>query len=240
MNKRKLLIVDSSEDFQHALSETLPSTYQVKCCCDGKEGLAVLLSYRPDILVLDLMIPNLDGLSLLQAAFSAGIVPTVITITKFYNDYMLHALTRLNVGYIMLKPCDISAVVNRIRDLEAKRDAVISTPPDPNTLISEILLKLGFVTKHQGYTYLRDAILCYAANPQQSFTKELYPTIARVFQSNTNNVERSIRTAIEAAWKRGNPEVWARYFPVDPGFPATRPTNSNLIARLANELRGNR
>lgn len=240
MSKRKVLIVDSSEDFQQSLLEALKNDYHVKQCCDGKEGLAAVLSFRPDILVLDLMIPNLDGLSLLQAAHSAGVAPTVITVTKLYNDYMLHSLARLNVDYVMLKPCEMDAVVGRIHDLELQGSMTGSIGADISAQANELLLELGFLAKHRGFAYLREAIVCYNTNPRQSVTKELYPAIAAALHVKKTCVERSIRTAIEAAWLRGDPAAWAQFFPVDPGFPAARPTNSHLIARLASELHHNR
>ena len=98
MDRQKLLIADGTEDFRLALSEILQETYHVCSCQNGKEALALLRSFQPDVLVLDLMIPGLDGISLLQAASSEGICPMVLATTRVSNSYVLDSAYRLGVG----------------------------------------------------------------------------------------------------------------------------------------------
>lgn len=237
MEKRRLLIADSSEDFQLALSEALQGEYHVHCCGDGKEALSLLHALKPELLVLDPMIPNLDGLSLLQAAAAADILPTVLAVTSFYNDYMLQIMTRLKVGYVMVKPCDIAAVISRIHDLARSLDAPLQNSQDPRKLAGEALVSLGFAIKHRGYTYLLDAVILYSRNPRQSITKELYPSIAALHNCLPCSVERSIRTAIESAWIHGDRAVWMRYFPSAPGAVLSRPSNHTFLTRICAGLR---
>lgn len=109
MDAMKLLIADGNEEFRRALAAELQGAYHVRCCGDGKEALSLLRSFVPDVLVLDLMLPELDGISLLQSAASAGLCPMVLVTSRFYNDYILGALGELSVGYMMRKPCDIPA-----------------------------------------------------------------------------------------------------------------------------------
>ena len=113
MDAMKLLIADGNEEFRRALAAELQGAYHVRCCGDGKEALSLLRSFVPDVLVLDLMLPELDGISLLQSAASAGLCPMVLVTSRFYNDYILGALGELSVGYMMRKPCDIPATAAR-------------------------------------------------------------------------------------------------------------------------------
>ena len=101
MDTRKLLIADGNEEFRRALAAELQGAYHVRCCDDGKEALSLLRSFAPDVLVLDLMLPGLDGISLLQSAAASGLCPMVLVTSRFYNDYVLTALGELSVGYML-------------------------------------------------------------------------------------------------------------------------------------------
>ena len=158
MDAMKLLIADGNEEFRRALAAELQGAYHVRCCGDGKEALSLLRSFVPDVLVLDLMLPELDGISLLQSAASAGLCPMVLVTSRFYNDYILGALGELSVGYMMRKPCDIPATAARIGDLSRHIRAPLVTPPDPQTQVTNLLLSLNIPSKLRGYAYLREAI----------------------------------------------------------------------------------
>ena len=234
MDKRRLLIVDSSEDFAQAVSQELEDRYQVSCCLDGMEALSHIRSHRPDILLLEPMIPRLDGISLLQILRSEGICPVVLMVTRYYNEYILYMLSQLNVGYFMQKPCELNALVARLQDLD--QQSQISMPPHPRLILNpeSLMIKLGFSPKHLGYKYLLTAIDIYLLNPEISTTKELYPTVAARHNVEQANVEHAIRTAIEAAWKRGNAENWNALLPE---CGRSRPTNSTFILRITQKLR---
>lgn len=236
MDARKLLIADGTEEFRLALAEALQGAYYVRCCQDGQEALALLRSFRPDILVLDLMLPGLDGISLLQAAVSSGICPMVLATTRFRNDYIYEASDRLGVGYLMVKPCDIRATVARIGDLSQRIRQPLVSQPDPRTHVSNLLLSLGIPTKLRGYAYLREAILLIVQKPDQSITKELYPTVASLCGDRGKNIERAIRSAIEKAWNQRDDRIWQMYFPPGPDGIISRPTNAAFISRLADSL----
>ena len=236
MDRQKLLIADGTEDFRLALSEILQETYHVCSCQNGKEALALLRSFQPDVLVLDLMIPGLDGISLLQAASSEGICPMVLATTRFSNSYVLDSAYRLGVGYVMVKPCDIQATVARIGDLSQRLHPSASVPQDLKTTISNLLLSLGFPTKLRGYAYLREAIFLMSKRPGISITKELYPEVAAICGSEKSHVERSIRSAIEKAWQFHDDEIWGEFFPRAPDGSVPMPTNGTLIAQLSEFL----
>ena len=236
MDRRRLLIADASESFRQALQELLGVTYNVRICRDGKTALELMNSFRPDILVLDLMLPELDGISLLSSAAASGMTPMVLATTRFVNDYILDCLSDLGVGYLMLKPCDLRATAARVRDLHERLRPAAVPHSDPRVQISNFLLTLGIPTKLRGYAYLREAVLLMARDREQSVTKELYPAIGAACGSTAVHVERSIRSAINAAWVRRDDRVWQLYFQPGPDGALPRPTNTEFISRLADSL----
>lgn len=236
METLSVLIADSSEEFRSTLTNALQGTYRIYTCRTGKEALAILQRTLPDILILDLMLPELDGISLLQTIAASGIRPVTLATTRLANDYVAEATTRLGVEYLMIKPCDTQAIVSRVNDLSSKKPRPALSAPDDRTHVSNLLVSLGISTKLRGYTYLREAVLSVADNPMQSITKELYPAIARQFGCNSAQVERSIRNAIQSAWSQRASKAWAAIFQSDPDGTVPRPSNAAFISRLADRL----
>ena len=236
MDALKLLIADANEDFAQALAEQLQGAYYIRRCQDGKQALSLLRSFAPDVLVLDLMLPELDGISLLQTAAAEGLRPMVLAVSRFVNDSVQEVMEELSVGYIMRKPCDIPATAARIADLSRRLRPPLLTHPDPKTHISNLLISLGIATKLRGYGYLREAVLRMAKKPDQSITKELYPAVAAVFGCERTHVERSIRSAIETAWLHRDDRLWQLYFRPGPDGVIARPSNAAFISRLADAL----
>ena len=236
MTRHKLLIVDNCEEFPMALAEILQNDFQIRFCLDGKEALSLLQSFQPDILLLELMIPGLDGISLLQETVSLGIHPVVLTFTRFYNEYMMTALAKWNVSYWMLKPCDLHATAKRIRDLVPLLGEQRIFAADPAAYARELLFSLGLSAKHNGFHYLQEAIVMQAQNSEYSVTKHLYPGIAKKTGCSKANVEHAIRTAINRAWEKRDDAAWQQYFSSGPEGTVPRPTNSVFISGLSQEL----
>lgn len=228
---RKLLIADCNEEYRSALAAALESQYHVLCCRSGTEALALLQQEHPDIFVLDLMLPELDGLTLLERITANGICPMVLAATPILSEYVFSCAQRLGIEYLIRKPCDPEAIASRVRDLSRR---LKSPEPqiDPVSYISSLLLSLNVSTKHDGFAYLREAVLLMAKNPGQSVTKVLYPEVAHICGCNKDNVERSIRTALDSAWKKRDNETWRKYFP----NAHHRPSNAVFISRLAEAL----
>lgn len=238
MDIRKLLIADPSEVFGSALTDMLGSLYDTRICCDGIQTMKQLEEYDPDILVLDLMLPGLDGISLLKELCARPRRPAILIITRFLSDYVETMVGMLGVDYVMKKPCDLRALAERIHDL-ARDDCITTTflPESTELGISNMLLGLDLSMKCSGYRYLESAILLYVQEPGLSVTKELYPQIARQYHCSSDCVERAIRSAIHTAWARRNDAVWRRYFRPCQGGTVPRPTNTQFIATLAECLR---
>lgn len=228
---RKLLIADCNEEYRTALAAVLTGQYHVLCCRSGSEALTLLHQEHPDILVLDLMLPELDGITLLERISADEIRPMVLAATPILSDYVFSCSQRLGIEYLIRKPCAIEAIASRIQDLSQRLKASPSKI-DPVSFVTGLLLSLGISTKHNGYAYLREAIVLMARDPAQSVTKMLYPEVARICGCNKENVERSIRTALDRAWEKRDPETWQHYFP----NAQQRPSNAVFISRLAEAL----
>lgn len=237
MEMLKILIADGTEEFSSALGEYLRSEFLIRTCCEGNQALELLGSYRPEILVLDLMLPGLDGISILQAAQKLGLNPMVLATSRFISPYVMEAMDRFGVGYLMVKPCDVVATVSRIRDLSHELYAPAMVLPDLRSTVSNVLLHLGMPTKLRGYCCTREAILCQMRNPGMSVTKELYPQVAHLCDGTTAQVERAIRGAILAAWNNRDERVWQRFFLPGQDGEIPRPTNAEFISRIADCLR---
>lgn len=238
MDARKILIAEGSEDFRLALAEALQGVYYVRSCQDGQEALSLLKSYSPDILVLDLMLPGMDGISLLHEAAESGSCPMVLATGRFFSDYMTEALVQLGVEYVLTKPCDLRSTIARIHDLSHRIRQPLISLPDPRNHISSLLIALGVPVKYRGYPYLREAILLIARKRDQSITKELYPTVAKIFDNRVDgqNVERAIRNAIDKAWANRDDRIWQMYFPPGRDGTISKPSNSQFIHALADSL----
>lgn len=228
---RKLLIADCSEDYRAAISNALNGKYHVLCCRTGTEALELLHRENPDIFVLDLMLPELDGLTLLERACADGIRPLVLAVTPLLSGYVYSCAQRLGIEYLVRKPCEIDAIASRINDLSL-RLSIPRPQADPTAYITELLLSLSISTKHNGFAYLREAVILMSKDPAQSVTKVLYPAVARIFGCQKENVERSIRTALDSAWERGDRKIWNQYFP----DALHRPTNAVFLSRMAEAL----
>ena len=231
-----LMIVDTSEDFRLALERILSDTYEICHCSNGRQALESALEIKPDVMILDLMLTELDGVTLLHEIRSAGLRPMVLAVTRFFNDYVLESAQELGIGYIIRKPCSPAAVSQRVRDLSKRLNRPIS-PIDPAAYVAERLRKLMFSPRHKGFEYLKEAVLLMCKQPDISLTKVLYPAVGSSFNSSSIQVERAIRGAINSAWNQNHTQSWTDLFPPGPDGTIPRPSNGTVISRLADELR---
>ena len=233
---QKLLIVDATEEFRSALADATKGIYIVRTCSDGEETLELAATFAPDILVLDLTVSGMDGLSLAQILSQGPGKPVILATTRFTSPYVLDAAGRTGIDYMMVKPCNIRAILARLEDLVNCREPKVRTRPDPKVSVANLLLALGIHTNNKGYIYLREAIPLYAKDPQQSVTKELYPGVGKLCGGSVEQVERAMRTAIQRAWNQRDEQMWKMYFVTMPDGSVKRPSNSEFISRLAQQL----
>ena len=246
MDKRtSILIADNSEEFCSALSTALQRTERfaiVGTACDGEQAMALLEERKPDILVLDLMLAKRDGLSILKTLASWERRPAVVATSGFMTDYVASAAAGLGVAYLILKPCDMDALVDRLEELrgDAGRTIPIRRSPGQSieALVTGIIHEIGVPAHIKGYQYLREAIII-AVNDMDvinAITKVLYPQVAKTFQTTPSRVERAIRHAIEVAWDRGDLDTLQRFFGYTVSNTKGKPTNSEFIALIADKL----
>ncbi len=236
MEMPKLLIADYNDEFRQALARTAGESCIVRSCATGAQALELMHSFRPDVLVLDLMLPELDGIGLLQRVAQLDQCPAVIALSYFTSPYVSATLSRLDVDMVLAKPCQLDALVGHIRDLAACRGPEEITQADMRSASANLLLHMGFSSKLDGFSYLQAALPIYAEDMSQAITKELYDTVGKMFNKDQKQVERSIRNAIEIAWKKRDDDLWREYFPTPPGSPVPKPTNGVFISRMATQL----
>lgn len=247
MDKRTtVLIADNSEEFCTALCGTLQrcDIFQViGVANDGEQATRLLEERRPDVLVLDLMLAKRDGLSILKGLASSDYRPAILATSGFVTDYVASAAASLGVSYLILKPCDMQALVDRLEEIrggDSQRSLTLRKPSQNNieALVTNIIHEIGVPAHIKGYQYLREAIII-AVNDMDvinAITKVLYPQVAKTFQTTPSRVERAIRHAIEVAWDRGDLDTLQRFFGYTVSNTKGKPTNSEFIALIADRL----
>ena len=246
-NLTTVIIADNTEEFCTGMTAALQQVggFQVLGKAnDGEQAIRLVSERKPDILVLDMMLPKRDGISVLKAISGLDKKPITLATSGFVTNYVSSAAANLGVRYLMLKPCDISALVERLEEIrggESQRKPSVSRKPDKTsieTMVTGIIHEIGVPAHIKGYQYLREAIII-AVNDMDvinAITKVLYPQVAKTFQTTPSRVERAIRHAIEVAWDRGDLDTLQRFFGYTVSNTKGKPTNSEFIALIADKL----
>ena len=240
-----ILIADNSEEFCSSLCNALQRAggFQVLgTATDGEQAIRQVLDKKPDVLVLDLMLSKQDGISVLKAISGMEHRPATLATSGFVTDYVANASANLGVRYLMLKPCDMTALVERLEEIrggESLRTPARRTDKTSiETMVTSIIHEIGVPAHIKGYQYLREAIII-AVNDMDvinAITKVLYPQVAKTFGTTPSRVERAIRHAIEVAWDRGGLAVLQKFFGYTVSNIKGKPTNSEFIAMIADCL----
>ena len=241
-----VFIADSAEDFCSGLTAALQRAdgfRVVGTAGDGEQAIRMIEEKKPDILVLDLMLAKKDGISVLKAIANMEHKPITLATSAFLTEYVSTAAANLGVRYLMLKPCDMAALVERMEEIRGgeslrypvqRRNDKVSI----ETLVTNIIHEIGVPAHIKGYQYLREAIII-AVNDMDvinAITKVLYPEVAKNFGTTPSRVERAIRHAIEVAWDRGDLDTLQRFFGYTVSNTKGKPTNSEFIALIADKL----
>lgn len=230
---RKLLIAHSSDIFMSALEDALKDQFQIITCTNGDTLLERLPQYQPDALVLNLMLPYKDGITVLQQ--TPYLPPVILAITNHLSTYAERAIAALGIDYTMIMP-SVEAVAMRLQDLMQQHTHADSVM-DIHAKTACLLHQLGFPSHLDGYRQLCIALPLFAGAPHQLVTKELYPAVAALCGSkDSRSVEHSIRKAIYFAWKQRDNATWRKYFTMDSRGNIACPTNKAFICRLAEML----
>ena len=245
-NHTTVIIADSTEDFCSNLYAALKRTegFQVLATAgDGEQAIRLVTERKPDILILDLMLAKQDGLSVLKAIANMEHKPVTLATSRFVTDYVASAAANLGVRYLMLKPCDMSALVERLEEIrnedkQKKSPAKHTNDASIESMVTSIIHEIGVPAHIKGYQYLREAIIIATQDMDviNAITKVLYPQVAKTFQTTPSRVERAIRHAIEVAWDRGDLDTLQRFFGYTVSNTKGKPTNSEFIALIADKL----
>ena len=236
MPPKKLLIADEDIVMTDALSHLLTGRYLIKTCQDGLQAYSHCREWIPDLIVLDLELRQLDGISLLKQIARDGHTPMVLAATGFINHYVQETLLELNVGYLMRKPCKPEAVIEHIHSLNRKLRPPMPTADELIKPATAILAELGFANNRDGFRYLQAGIPLLTLDRNQRFSKELYPAIGRLCGGTESQIEKDIRESIQAAWKLRDDAVWSKYFGLDKNGTTPKITNTVFISTLADYL----
>ncbi len=250
-NKKTILIVDDNREFCENLREFLSANdrYEVVgTAFDGKVGYEMVLETKPDLLLTDIVMPVMDGLTLMSRIANNTILtkkPKIIAFSASGYDSIIANATRLGAQFYFLKPFDLEALTDRIDDIlrdkstSSGQAVALSQSKDLETNITMYIQQLGVPAHIKGYQYIRDAIMMVIEDMDaiNSITKFLYPTVAKHYNTTSSRVERAIRHAIEVAWDRGNPDILNDLFGYTILSTRGKPTNSEFIAMIADKIR---
>ena len=254
MSTKRILIADSAPEFRIGLKSFLTKKgYQVVGdCSDGYEAIRLIEETRPDVIILDILLPRLDGIEVMNESRNrlAAYNPVFIVVTGVSNHKMLTEATNAGAYYCIIKPCEYIALSNRIenalkdRDNPDKSGSVFGEKEkdpeaDLETQVTKIIHQIGVPAHIKGYQYLRSAIIMTMHDTEliNSITKQLYPGVAKQYGTTSSRVERAIRHAIEVAWDRGDVDVINSFFGYTVQSSRGKPTNSEFIALVADSLR---
>lgn len=242
-----VLIADDNREFCELLSEQIqnqPDFNLIGTAYNGMEVLDFLNRIVPDIIVLDIIMPHLDGIGVLERLANLNLPsrPKIIILTAFGHEHLTQRVVELGADYYVLKPFNLEVLVSRIRQLARNEKVQRVAVPRGRSLdleVTHIIHEIGIPAHIKGYIYLRDAILMVVGRVEllSGVTKELYPAIAQKYRTTPSRVERAIRHAIEVAWNRGNVDLINNLFGHTVNHERGKPTNSEFIAMVADKLR---
>ena len=251
--KIQVLIADPGEDARRLLADTLAREEDLAvcgCAADGMEALEKITELDPDVVVLELVLPRLDGLGVLRKLPETERHPAVLVMTGFVTSPVISESAELGASYFISKPCESAELLQRIRQLgRARRQPrpvgargtpvpAVRSEPSLESVVTEIIHEIGVPAHIKGYQYLREAIILTIKDMDMinAVTKVLYPEVAKRFNTTPSRVERAIRHAIEVAWDRGDVETLQKFFGYTVSGIKGKPTNSEFIAMIADHL----
>ena len=249
--KLKIVIANDMSDFSKNAVKVLGS-YGMEVILTQKDGLKVISTVKtekPDVLLAEIFMPNLDILGVLDelSKLDKKDMPLVMVMSGYANPRLEKEILNAGACYYFLKPFDVNMMAERIIKLSGwkneKTPLVLnnSTVGDNELeiMVTEIMHEIGVPAHIKGYHYLRESIILSVKNSEiiNSVTKLLYPTIAKSYSTTASRVERAIRHAIEVAWDRGDIDVLNSYFGYTIQNQRGKPTNSEFIAMISDKLR---
>jgi two-component system response regulator (stage 0 sporulation protein A) len=209
---------------------------------DGKEGLKYLKSKIDDydVVLLDILLPNIDGITILEELKRNNIHKKIIVLSSFKDDYTIRKIQTLEASYYMLKPIDCKVLEDRLVDiLDEQSDIDYQKSESIEINVSSLLHDLGIPSHVRGYKYIRDGVLLlYSSDKMVTLvTKDIYPTIANKYETTSSRVERAIRHAIDICWLRGDLKLMEDLFGNSIDFDRSKPTNAEFLNTIADRFK---
>ena len=248
MEKTRVLIIDDNKSLIEMIKEYFSDHADIKITLeayDGAEGFRIIEKKKDeyDLILLDLIMPNKDGISVLEEMKKKGIDKKVIVLTSYNTQDMIRKVSEMGVSYFMLKPFELADLESRIIEvsegIKYGGKAIDLFHNNLQKSITNILHELGVPSHIKGYQYIRESISLVYERPEivGGITKELYPEVAKKFNTTVSRVERAIRHAIEVSWNRGNWQLMEEIFGHSVDIDKAKPTNSEFIITVADKLR---
>lgn len=248
MQKTKVLVIDDNKGLVDMIKEYFNDNPDIKITLeayDGVEGMRLIEKKQDeyDIVLLDLIMPNKDGITVLEQVKEKGINKKIIVLTSYNTQDMIRKVSELGISYFILKPFELEDLEKRILEVaEGVKYGGKTVDLYHNNLqisITKTLHELGVPSHIKGYQYIRESISLIYENPEMigGITKELYPEVAKKYETTVSRVERAIRHAIEVSWNRGNWQLMEDIFGHSVDIDKAKPTNSEFIVTVADKLR---
>ena len=241
-----VLIVDDSKSYCKVLSEILdkkPGLQVVGTAFDGLQAIKLINRLKPDVVLLDLIMPRLDGIGVLEKYATVTDKPKFIVLSGFVQDEIVSRSFELGISFFIMKPFDHNILAERIKDFSTSwnSSAVVKKTrggTDLDNEVASIMYDIGVPVHIKGYNYLKESIkkACEDKSLLGALTKELYPMIAEQFETTPSKVERSIRNAIKLACTRGNIEMIRSIFQYSAKDKVGKPTNGQFISTIADRI----
>lgn len=239
--KKTVLIADADFVFAKQLSRALEEIEKfqvIDIALNGKQAVRMVEERHPDVLVMDILLPELDGLSVLEKISSITPLPIIIATSSFLSNYVAMAALDLGVRQIIKKPCDAESIATSVeracRIIPRK-----GSENDRGCLIANTLHDVGVPANIKGYTYLINALDLAIANSEAAFsmTQSIYAPIAQQHGVKPEQVSRAITRAIDIAWDRGDLDTLQSYFGYTVSNTRGMPTNGEFVSIIGEKLR---
>ena len=252
MNSKQTVIIaeENSTTLKEMVDQFAKEYEVVASTSDGQKLFDLIKKHSPQVVIMDVVLSSIDGFVVMEKLREEGLAPTIIIHSALALDGFINKALSLGAKYYCIKPFDIELLVQRVTEVLTDGSSTNTmysqddlVPNKKATMleekISNIFITVGIPAHIKGYQYLREAIIMTVNNMDliNSITKQLYPTVAKRYNTTPSRVERAIRHAIEVAWDRGDPDVLNSFFGYTIASGKGKPTNSEFIAMIADKLR---
>ncbi|MBU5626426.1 sporulation transcription factor Spo0A [Oscillibacter sp. MSJ-2] len=240
--EKKVVLADASEEYRALMQSAIENSGEfsvVGSAGDGLEALNLIEEKKPQLVLVDVVLPGLDGFGLVKRINALPEAPKTILVSAFFNEHTVAEAAELGVAYFLPKPCEMESLLDRMRGACEEQAMEEGThAPGLEDKVTAIIHEIGVPAHIKGYQYLREAIMIAVDDMDviNAVTKVLYPEVARRYSTTPSRVERAIRHAIEVAWDRGDLETLQKFFGYTVSNTKGKPTNSEFIAMIADRL----